>query len=586
VIKKYLAGFLISLLIGLLLSLLFSLGFFISWRYKLTDKLFLQDEPGNEIIIIAIDDESLQGLGRWPWERNIHANLIDKIGEQKPIAIGLDVNFSEESGFLLDATLAKSIRTAGNVVLPIEMELVVKEERFVAQKALFPIETIGQAALRLGMTNTPPDQDGIFRKLPISVFDQEGSQYSAFSFILAELYSQKKGMDLPEIPVDQKERMIINYSGRPGTFRIVSAIDVMEERIEQDLLEDKIVLIGATAPDLHDEQLVPVSYGRLMSGVEIHANAIETIIEGKFLRYPDLKWQITAFILLALTLGLVLVSFKIIVGSLLALAGLVVYLVVSMTVFDKGIILDIFYAVIIFILVYLAIVALRYLTERKEKKKIKNTFSRYVSSDVIDEILSDPDKLKLGGQKKELTILFSDIRSFTTISEKLSPEELVNLLNQYLTLMTDLIMDSRGVVDKYIGDAIMAFWGAPLKEPAHADKACQAALEMVEQLEKKKKDWKKEFGIDLNIGIGINTGEVIIGNMGSEKRFDYTVMGDSVNLASRLEGLNKQYQTNIIVSQFVKDKAEDNFTFKYLDKVAVKGKEEKVEIYELIGKKK
>ena len=582
--KKYLAGFSISLLIGLILSLLFSLGFFVSWRYKLIDKFFLQDELSNEIIIIAIDDESLQKLGRWPWERNIHANLIDKIGEQKPILIGLDVNFSEESGSLLDAILAKSIKNAGNVVLPIEMELIVKENKFISQKILFPIEIIKESALEVGMTNTPPDQDGIFRKLPINISSQEGNQYSAFSFILAKLYSQKKGINLPEIPVDQKDRMIINYSGRPGTFKTIPAIDVMEEKIESDLLKDKIILIGATAPDLHDEQLVPVSYGRLMSGVEIHANAIETIIKNKFLKYPDLKWQIIIFISLALILGLILVSFKIILGSFLALASLIIYLITSLIIFDQGIILDIFYPIIIFILIYLAIVFYRYLIEKKEKLKIKNTFSRYVSSDVINEILSNPNKLKLGGEKKELTILFSDIRGFTTISEKLSPEELVNLLNQYLTLMTDIIMESGGVVDKYIGDAIMAFWGAPLREPAHAKKACQVALEMIKKLEKKRKDWRKEFGVDLNIGIGLNTGKVIIGNMGSEKRFDYTVMGDSVNLASRLEGLTKNYQTEIIISQFTKDKIGSNFTFKYLDKVAVKGKEEKVEIYQLVKK--
>jgi len=191
--------------------------------------------------------------------------------------------------------------------------------------------------------------------------------------------------------------------------------------------------------------------------------------------------------------------------------------------------------------------------------------------------------LKLGGQKKELTILFSDIRDFTSISEKLSPKELVLLLNKYLSAMSDLITESNGVVDKYIGDAIMAFWGAPVKQPNHIQLACQTALRMISILNEKKTEWQKEFDCELRIGIGINTGQAIIGNMGSSKRFDYTIMGDSVNLASRLEGLTKQYGVPIIVSNYVKNQVNDKFIFRYLDKVIVKGKKEVIKIYELIS---
>jgi len=198
-------------------------------------------------------------------------------------------------------------------------------------------------------------------------------------------------------------------------------------------------------------------------------------------------------------------------------------------------------------------------------------------------LLVNPEKLKLGGDEKELSVMFSDIRSFTTISEKLTPKKLVRLLNTYLTAMTDLIMDSRGVVDKYIGDAIMAFWGAPINEPLHAQYACRAALEIISVLNEKRGEWQKKFGVELYVGIGINTGEVIIGNIGSDKRFDYTVMGDTVNLASRLEGITKQYRVQIVVSEFTKKQANGKFVFRYLDKVAVKGKKEGVEIYELKG---
>jgi adenylate cyclase len=226
---------------------------------------------------------------------------------------------------------------------------------------------------------------------------------------------------------------------------------------------------------------------------------------------------------------------------------------------------------------------MKYLFTAREKKFIQNTFSRYVSQEVIDEITANPEKLRLGGQKKELTILFSDVRGFTTISEKLSPEDLVGLLNQYLTAMTDTIMSQGGVIDKYIGDAIMAFWGAPIDEIKHAELACLVSLEMIKKLKEKQPEWQRQYGVEVNIGVGLNTGEVVIGNMGSDKRFDYTVMGDSVNLASRLESLTKQYGIKILVSQFTKEKAGGKFVYRFLDKVAVKGKKDAVDIFELVG---
>jgi len=576
--KNYLTIFAVSLSIGVIISLVFSLGFFVSWRAKLTDKLFLQGEPSQEIIIIAIDNDSLQELGRWPWDRAVHAQLIDKINEQEPMVIGLDVSFPEKSSFASDQELALAITRAGNVVLPIESELSFIKQKIISNNILWPIESIRSAAIGLGITNTPPDQDGVFRKLPLNVYTQEDEKYSAFAVKIADFYTG----GLPPIPTDQQERMIVNYFGRPGTISAIPAIEVMNQELEPGLLKDKIVLIGATAPDLHDEQITPVSAGQPMSGVEIHANAIKTILDNRFLSPLNIYWQIIILIGLALVIGFVLTYFRLIIASLISLAVLIVYLITALVIFDRGIILDIFYPLVVFVLTYTLVVAWRYLTERKEKQQIKNAFSRYVSPDVINEILADPDKLGLGGQEREITLLFSDIRGFTSISEKLSPEQLVKLMNKYLTAMTDLIMESGGVVDKYIGDAIMAFWGAPLEEPDHPAKACQVALDMIKKLEQERQEWQKEFGVEIKIGVGINTGPVIIGNIGSSKRFDYTAMGDTVNLASRLEGLNKEYGTEIIISQFTHEKVKDKFKFRYIDKVAVKGKEEKVGIYQLL----
>ncbi|MCX5852409.1 MAG: adenylate/guanylate cyclase domain-containing protein [Deltaproteobacteria bacterium] len=225
------------------------------------------------------------------------------------------------------------------------------------------------------------------------------------------------------------------------------------------------------------------------------------------------------------------------------------------------------------------------MTEEREKKKIRGAFQYYLTASVITEILKDPSKLKLGGDKKDLSVLFSDIRGFTSISEKMTPEELVHLLNEYLTAMTDVVFKYDGLLDKYMGDAIMAVFGAPLDQPDHPMRACTTALVMMEELRKLQKKWAGEGKPVLNIGVGVNTGDMVVGNMGSQMRFDYTVMGDSVNLGSRLEGINKEYGTNIVISEYTHERVKDELRCRELDSVRVKGKALPVKIYELLGRK-
>jgi adenylate cyclase len=236
--------------------------------------------------------------------------------------------------------------------------------------------------------------------------------------------------------------------------------------------------------------------------------------------------------------------------------------------------------------VYLAITVYRYITEEREKKKIRGAFQYYLTASVINEMLKDPTKLKLGGDKKALSVLFSDIRGFTSISEKLTPEELVHLLNEYLTAMTDIVFKYDGLLDKYMGDAIMAVYGAPLDQPDHPVRACRTALDMLKELKNLQKKWADEGRPVLNIGIGVNSGDMVVGNMGSQMRFDYTVMGDSVNLGSRLEGINKEYGTNIVISEYTYAAVKDVLACRELDSVRVKGKKLPVKIYELLCEKK
>ncbi len=250
---------------------------------------------------------------------------------------------------------------------------------------------------------------------------------------------------------------------------------------------------------------------------------------------------------------------------------------------EQGLWMNITYPVFNLVLVYLGITGYRYMTEEKEKKKIRGTFQLYLTGSVIEEMLKHPEKLKLGGEKKDLTVLFSDIRRFTSISEGMTPEALVKLLNEYLSHMTDVVFKYDGLLDKYIGDAIMAIWGAPLDQPDHVQRACHAGLGMMEELRKLCRKWGTEGLPLLNIGVGINTGPMVVGNMGSHRRFNYTVIGDSVNTGSRLEGLNKIYGTNIIISEMVYERVQNDFLVRELDLVRVKGKDRPVKIYELLG---
>lgn len=573
----------LSLMIGLFVSWLFWTGYFSSYRAKFTDKLFLDRGVSEEIIIVAIDNQSIQRLGRWPWPRKIHAEFLDILKNGKPRAIGLDVAFLEEAED--DQLLSAALASLGNVVLPLEIDLEGSDSDYLkVARARLPVPQLEKAA-RTGFTNTPVDKDGVLRKVPIRVLTADGERLDAF---FVEVLKTYYGNDLfvPALPREKYQNFVINYAGQPGSFKSIPFYQILDEKIDPEIFRGKIVLIGATAPDLHDEQITPTSEGVLMSGVEIHANLINTALTRSFLRYQRKESGVVVIMLLSLAAGLFFSRLKALRGLILALVAVVLYFIFAVTIFDFGLILELLFPPTAILLVYFINLIAKYLLEEKEKKRLRKIFAQYVSPAVAEEILAKSE-LKLGGDKRYMTVFFSDIRGFTTISEKLAPEELTHLLNEYLTAMTEIVFKHRGVLDKFMGDAIMAFWGAPLDEEKHAQLACLCALEMVKKLKQNDMFCLKNLP-PFNIGIGINTGEMIVGNMGSQERFDYTVLGDSVNLGSRLEGLNKEYGTSIIISgptlqELQRSGSAEQFVCRFLDKVAVKGKDKPVQIYELLG---
>jgi adenylate cyclase len=351
----------------------------------------------------------------------------------------------------------------------------------------------------------------------------------------------------------------------------------MKKGLPQVGLENKLVLVGAFSNGMAaDEKTTPRG---LMFGVEIHANALNTIIKQNFIHEAPLWLSILILILFVGLISFLTGRFPTYVGLIALIAGIILYFFITVSVFDfSDMVLNITTPIFSAVFAYFLILVYRLMTEEKDKRMIRNMFGKYVSPKVVDQILASPPEL--GGVDKELSVLFSDIRGFTTLSETMTPQELVGHLNLYLTAMTDTIMEYYGTLDKYVGDEIMCFWGAPINQADHAIRACKCALKQMEVLAQLNAGWPVEKRID--IGIGVNSGIMTVGNMGSLGRMNYTLMGDNVNLGARLEGTNKTYKTHIIISEYTYGLVKDKVIVRELDNIRVKGKNKPVIIYELV----
>jgi adenylate cyclase len=461
------------------------------------------------------------------------------------------------------------------------------------------IPVISQAAEGAGYFNIFADPDGTVRWAPL-VIKYQDRFYCSLSLAVLQKYMEGSPLALRiaefgveqmrlgklSIPTNEDGRVLINYRGPQKTFPHYSATDVIHGRVPPKAFQGKIVLVGATAIGIYDMRVTPFEH--VFPGLEIHANVIDSILQGQFLHRPN--WITLVDILIIAGVGLILGGLlprvKALWGALVGGGLFLSVLALGKILFEsQGVWMNLTYPTLNLVFIYLGVTGYRYMTEEREKKKIRGAFQYYLTASVVEEMLKNPDKLKLGGEKKDLTVLFSDIRGFTSISENMTPEGLVKLLNEYLTSMTDMVFKHDGLLDKYIGDAVMAVWGAPLDQPDHAKRACLTALDMLDELHRLQKKWSAEGLPVLNIGIGVNAGPMVVGNMGSARRFNYTVMGDSVNIGSRLEGLNKVYGTNIIVSQMTFEQVQEEFLGRELDLVRVKGKGLPVKIFELLAPK-
>ncbi len=569
-------------IIGALAAGGFLLGMLDTWSARATDRLFLPRPADQRIVIVAIDDSSLGQIGRWPWPRTVHAELLRKLGDAGAAAIGYDVNFPEPSNAADDDALANALRENDHAVLPVELAFRVEKGMltFDPSATVAPIPSLSAAARGTGHANASPDVDGTVRRMPLAVKAPDGSLVPSFAGEALRVAGFEQ--NIADAPRDRAGRMIINFANAPTkSYRTVSAVDVLRGIADASFFKNAIVFVGATAADLHDAQLVPTSEGQPMSGVEIHASIADTILNRRWLR-PVPAWAVALeLVALGLLIGYLFSRMRVRWSVPIVLALWIAIIVSAFLLFDRGWIAEIVWPTIAIFVASAAVTLERRISADRQRKQLKAALSQYVSPSVVESILRDPAKLKLGGERRRMSVLFSDIRGFTTISEGITPEKLVQILNVYLNRMTNIVFAKNGVLDKYIGDAVMAFWNAPFDQPEHAKLAVATALDMRDAL--KEMNRAKTFGdIELAIGIGVNTGDMVVGNIGGEARFDYTVIGDNVNLGSRLEGLTKEYHVQTLVTESTKNDLGGEILTRKLDKVAVKGKKEPVVIYEVM----
>lgn len=633
-----------------------------------------EQSPGQEVVLVLVDEKSLKEIGRWPWPRDTQARLVDQIHAGEPTVLGLDIIYAEPeesdaireikswlteaqqkeplSSKLLgrlearlhaldtDQQFARSLARAGKVVLampffvpegqPIDSltdtthtvpELLRRSEFMLVKQTksakeshpyeatalLPPLDTFAQQASGIGHVYRLPDHDGVTRREVLALRHGD-AYYPSFGLEVARLYLGQTrehmalllgdGVQIGStiLPTDQKLRMLINYAGRELRFPWVSATDVIHHRVSADLFKGKAVLVGTAALGTYDQLSTPFSAN--FSGVEKNATVIENILHERLLTAG--LWTGPVEFSLVLVFGFMLTwilpRVRAVHGTIMTAVIWIGYAGAVQALFVmKGVCLPVVMPTLTIGSVFVVTTVLNYVFKERQAREVHSMFASYVSPRIVQELMKSPSKATLGGQRKELTMLFADLIGFTTFSERRPAEDVVDQLNEYLSAMTDVIFRWNGTLDKFVGDEIVVFWGAPLDQPDHAELAVQCALEMQSRLVELQAQWEQQGKPMLKHGIGINTGVALVGNIGAEgKKMDYTMIGDQVNLAARFQGLTRTLGHPILVTEFTASKLAsglnrgntdarrpglDQIQLRKLHVVAVKGRQEPVGAY-------
>ncbi len=608
--------------------------------YDMRARAFTSPRDGDdEVVLILVDEQSLewaleaQGQS-WPWPRAYYAAIADFAARAGVASLTFDVIYSDDSfyGVSDDQVFADAVERHGRMVtavfygretgraepfpdyLPreratVSMDAGDLDRLWSAERALFPVPELSAAAAGFGNVNIAPDGDGIYRRTPlVTEFRGEAVPTLALATWLvaaagtddgnAGLGSPTVRMDGRSasvgdltIPLDRNAGMIVRFDAGARERERYSAAAIIQSEIrlgsgsddapvvQPQELEGRHVMVGFSAAGLYDLRPMPVDGAA--PGVEFHAAVLENLLSGRFMRQAPLGLDLLCVVALAFLAGFAAAMARSLTATVVALlAAPLLPLVLSSGAYAGGYWMPLVVPAAAGTIGAVSAAVLNYMTEGKERRFIKGAFSQYLSPAVIEKLLEDPSRLQLGGERRELTIFFSDLQGFTSLSEGLTPDELIALLNEYLSDMTDIVTESGGTVDKFEGDAIIAFWNAPLDVPDHPNVAVRAALECQSRLAELRPVFRERVGRDLYMRIGLNTGEAVVGNMGSRTRFDYTMLGDAVNLAARLEGVNKQFGTYTMISESTAAAVADGIACRELGRIAVVGRTEPVRVFE------
>jgi len=634
--KKGVEGALVALASAAIALLLWAVGAMDRWEYRTWDwraSVMARPAPSTgKVRLVLLDQNSLDwgqkenGLS-WPWPREVYGAVVDYLKRSGAKSVAFDVLFTEPSKYGVgdDQALGRAASGHGGFVgalflgdrtgdatgwpqgLPpfplaidgLDPSRTRAQAGVTMSRASFPVPEIASSAAILADVRQDPDPDGIYRRVRLfRIFDGRAVPSLALASLLAAspgtgVSMRPGGMTIAgkAIPLDRNGHAVLRFRGPSGTHRAYSAASVIQSELrlrageepvirDPEAFRDCHVIFGFSAPGLFDLRPAPV--GGVFSGPEIQATVLDNLLGGDFLAEAPAPVTVALTFLLALA-GAIPMIFSRSAGRSVLVFALFLPLpaLLSLAAYAKGYGIPLVVLEAAVLLSLLGALVVNYATEGRQKRFIKNAFRQYLSPKVIEQLIAHPERLKLGGERRTLSIFFSDLQGFTSIAEGLDPEELTSLLNDYLSAMTEIIHEEGGTLDKYVGDAIIAFWNAPLEQPDHAARCARAALRCQAKLAELRPAFRGRIGRDLAMRIGLNTGMAIVGNMGSHSRFDYTVLGDAVNLASRLEGVNKQFGTRILASEALRRELGEDFAAREISRVAVVGRREAVRIFEL-----
>lgn len=576
-----------------------------TFRDLATQKSVDEQKPAGNIKIIKIDQESLDVLGAFPWDRAYYAQLIEMLAESGVRAVFLDVHMAEPGPYReSDAMMADVMQRYDNVYLPVVfMFKPVQDERGMLETSAieFPAETIGAPREQTGHINVMWDKDNVVRKLTVGLPDAEGGVIPAMSVRLANAVlpedeqirwdeeQQAWYRGSKRIPVNSRYQVTTDFFTKPQQdvtartgYDQISFYQVLTGEVDPEFFRDSIVLIGPYAPGFGDEYNIPNSNLK-MYGVEIHANMTQSLMIGKFYTETP-KWVGILLIAILTLLTLLLYErFPGIKSILIYIGTAAAYVLAFLSAYTFGsVFIPFTYPFLALFTTLVWAVVSHYLNERRERGRVTNIFGRFVPKTVVDELLASGEEIKVGGQRRDISVIFVDIRGFTPMSERLQPEEVIGVLNEYLDICTKAVFQWHGTLDKFIGDGVMALFGAPIHYPNHPELAIRAALEMRKHADRLEQECIERWGIGVKFGVGINCGPAVVGNIGSEMlRLDYTAIGDTVNLAARLEANAKPGQ--ILISEEMYNRAGHLFRLEDIGEIKVKGKEKPVRVYSVLG---